>query len=413
MAEARPKVIVVQYGARRQYAVPAALARADMLEALYTDSCAGRGLGRFAPLLAKLPGGGRFANLANRVPPLEVLARTRTFGMWSVRHDLWANHRPTMEARAHARHEAQLLAGESMIRAGFGDATHVYSMFGEGQRFLTVARDRGLKVLTDVNVAMSAEAIMVDEQKRFADWEPPALFWGQTLPGFRPTAAMLEATHLFLCPSEFVQDDLVVNFGVARERTRLFPYAVNPRWFDLDQQPEPGRILFAGTADLRKGTHYYAMAADILRARGRTYEFVVAGHASDTFRSHPVTRHLTFLGRLPRAAMPDEFARADVLVLPSLAEGSAGVTYEALGAGIPLVTTRAAGSVARDGIEGRIVPERDPEALADAIEAIVEDRSMRGRMAIAARERARAFTWERFGERLIDAVTDAGIAKDA
>ena len=50
-----------------------------------------------------------------------------------------------------------------------------------------------------------------------------------------------------------------------------------------------------------------------------------------------------------------------MFVLPSLAEGSAEVTYEAIAAGVPVVTTRAAGSVVRDGIEGRIVPERDPD----------------------------------------------------
>jgi glycosyltransferase involved in cell wall biosynthesis len=104
---------------------------------------------------------------------------------------------------------------------------------------------------------------------------------------------------------------------------------------------------------------------------------------------------------VPRDRIHEEFQQADVFVLPSLAEGSAEVTYEALAAGVPLVVTAAAGSVARDGIEGRIVPECDPAALADAIEQIVEDRAVRNRMAGAARERAREFTWEKYGERLV------------
>ena len=60
----------------------------------------------------------------------------------------------------------------------------------------------------------------------------------------------------------------------------------------------------------------------------------------------------------------------------------------------------------RDGIEGRIVPERDPVALADAIAQIVEDRGQRARMSLAARQRARDYTWERYGERLVDTLTD-------
>jgi glycosyltransferase involved in cell wall biosynthesis len=107
---------------------------------------------------------------------------------------------------------------------------------------------------------------------------------------------------------------------------------------------------------------------------------------------------------VPRERIHEEFAAADVFVLPSLAEGSAEVTYEALAAGVPVVTTVAAGSVVRDGVEGRIVPERDPEALADAIARIVEDRDRRARMSVAARERARDYTWERYGERLVGAL---------
>jgi glycosyltransferase involved in cell wall biosynthesis len=118
----------------------------------------------------------------------------------------------------------------------------------------------------------------------------------------------------------------------------------------------------------------------------------------------PLCRNLVFLGRVPRERIHEEFAAADVFVLPSLAEGSAEATYEALAAGVPVVTTPAAGSVVRNGIEGRLVAERDPFALADAIAEIVEDRDKRDRMSVAARERARDYTWERYGERLVGAL---------
>ena len=49
-------------------------------------------------------------------------------------------------------------------------------------------------------------------------------------------------------------------------------------------------------------------------------------------------------------------AAADVFVFPSLFEGSAVVTYEALACGLPSVVTPSAGSVVRDGAEGFLVP---------------------------------------------------------
>jgi len=63
-----------------------------------------------------------------------------------------------------------------------------------------------------------------------------------------------------------------------------------------------------------------------------------------------ICRSLSFLGRVPRDRIHEEFQTADLFVLPTLAEGSAEVTYEALAAGLPVITTKSAGSVVRDGI---------------------------------------------------------------
>jgi glycosyltransferase involved in cell wall biosynthesis len=57
--------------------------------------------------------------------------------------------------------------------------------------------------------------------------------------------------------------------------------------------------------------------------------------------------------------------------------------------------------VVRDGVEGFIIPEKDPEALANRIEELVENRDLRDRMAIAARERAKNYTWDKYAERLL------------
>src|SRR5262249_8505924 len=165
-----------------------------------------------------------------------------------------------------------------------------------------------------------------------------------------------------------------------------------------------GRILFAGTADLRKGIHYLAMAAEKLLEHGLHYEFRVAGDVERSVANQRQCRYLTFLGRVPRAEMSREFASADLFVLPALAEGSAEATYEALACGVPVVTTREAGSIGRDGIEGRIIPSLNAEALANAIAEIVDDRQKRERLSRAARERARDYTWARYGQRLLEAL---------
>ncbi len=122
-------------------------------------------------------------------------------------------------------------------------------------------------------------------------------------------------------------------------------------------------------------------------------------------REHPECKGLTFLGRVPRWEIAAEFSSADVYALPSLAEGSAVSTYQALALGIPVVTTQAAGSVVRDGVDGYIVPERDAESLAEAIARIAEDRARREEFSANARRRVADYTWARYSERLIETLT--------
>ncbi len=112
------------------------------------------------------------------------------------------------------------------------------------------------------------------------------------------------------------------------------------------------------------------------------------------------------LGRVSHSEMPALMAAADVFVFPSLFEGSAVVTYEALACGLPSVVTPNAGSVVRDGIDGFVVGPRDVEALAATMERLGNDRELRARMASAARARALTFDWPRYHASLIAVVKE-------
>jgi len=402
-ADGAPRFIVAQIGARRGYAVPDILDQAGLLERFYTDVCGDIGWGRQIARARCVPGlRSRLSRLAGRRLPGAIRGRTRTFA-WPTCHHAWRAGRTRSDAAAAFREHLRFgdALGRAMTRAGYGSATHIYSMLGECASFLAEGHRRGLKVVSDVYILLSAEGLLAQERRDFPDWEPDVPDFAAIRRQVMGESVLLSRSDHFICPSRVVQDDLVTNFGIARERTSLVPYGVHPRWLSVEVQPARGRVLFVGEANLRKGIHYLAMAAERLRRQGEGREFRVAGHVTPRTAEQPVCRNLLFLGRLPRDRIHEEFAAADVFVLPSLAEGSAGVTYEALAAGVPVVTTPAAGSVVRDGIEGRVVPERDPVALADAIAEIVEDRDRRARMSVAARERARDYTWERYGERLV------------
>ena len=401
------RFIVAQIGARHGYAVPAILERAGLLQCFYTEICGNAGAGRHIARARLVPGlRPRLSRLAARRLPDEVRSKTRTFLWPTIRHAWWSTRSAgTPAARFHDHLRFTDALGQAMACAGYGSATHLYSMLGECAPFLVEGHRRGLKLVSEVYTPLSLERIVAEEQSAFPDWEPDAPDFAAIRRHANHEEVLLSRSDHFICPSQHVQDDLVTNFGVSRARTSLVPYGVAAHWLELDSRPVPRRVLFAGAANLGKGIHYLAMAAERLSAGGHRYDFRVAGDVASRIAAQPVCRHLRFLGRIPRDRVHEEFAAADVLVLPSLAEGSAGVTYEALAAAVPVVTTRAAGPVVGDGVEGRIVPERDPRALADAIAEIVEDRAKRARMSAAARQRARDYTWERYGERLLAALT--------
>jgi glycosyltransferase involved in cell wall biosynthesis len=120
--------------------------------------------------------------------------------------------------------------------------------------------------------------------------------------------------------------------------------------------------------------------------------------------SHPAFHGPTYVGQVPRSRVMDEFRRADLFVLPSLCDSFALVHLEAMACGVPVITTPNCGSVVRDGVDGFIVPIRDAAAIADKVELLLTDRGLRARMGRSARERAKEFTWARYGERLIGAL---------
>ena len=149
--------------------------------------------------------------------------------------------------------------------------------------------------------------------------------------------------------------------------------------------------------------------------RGKGYEFRVAGSVTDKVRRHPRAAGLNFLGRLPRERMLEEFLRADVFVLPTLAEGCASVVHEAVTAGCPVITTPAAGTLIGDMRGdmrgGLLTPERQPEALAAALERVVDDRECRRHLAASCEDLAAELTEESWCRRLLAALDDDAPAR--
>jgi glycosyltransferase involved in cell wall biosynthesis len=172
-----------------------------------------------------------------------------------------------------------------------------------------------------------------------------------------------------------------------------------------------GFLLYVGRLAPIKGVAYLLRALPRVLASRPGLGLVVVGCGSDEARLRAEAERLglrdrvRFAGRLPHAEVVRHLRACRVAVVPSVtqaggrAEGMPAVVAEALAAGARLVATATGGipDVVRDGENGWLCRERDPEQLAAKIALALADRSPE--RARRARESALALDWERVADR--------------
>jgi len=203
-----------------------------------------------------------------------------------------------------------------------------------------------------------------------------------------------------LAVSNALRDDMIA-LGLPAEKIRVHHTGI-----DLDRfRPEAGErresplIVCVGHLIPRKGQEV-ALAA-LEQIPGAT--LLLVGDGPDRAKLERIVRQrglshrVRFLGARPHAELPALLASADVMLLPTNAEGLANVWVESLACGTPVVTCDVGG--ARDVVDrpeaGRLVP-RDPGAVAAAVREILADPPDRQRV----RQVAERFSWDRNGAEL-------------
>ena len=118
----------------------------------------------------------------------------------------------------------------------------------------------------------------------------------------------------------------------------------------------------------------------------------------------PYMGKATFLGHISRQDVLEQYAWADVLVMPSVSEGSATVTYEALASGLPLIVTWNSGAWVKEGYNGFVIPVRDSQALAERLQQLCQNPNLVHEMSRAAAASATHFSWAAYERRLLKVV---------
>lgn len=278
-----------------------------------------------------------------------------------------------------------------------GDLFHVWG--GHGLRSLQRAKSMGM--ITVVQWASSHPTWRAKLlQEEYARW---GLHLHLLRAGLSRALNEMKRADYILIPSKYAQETfekysfppnklIRISFGV--DIVRFRPAELSPS--------RPFTVLFVGTVTVAKGV------LDLLEAwqhlGWQDAELWIAGRISaeilPLLKKYMQVPRLHFLGH--RSNVETIYQQAHIFAFPTVDEGSALVTYEALACGLPVITTPNAGSIVRDGVEGLIVPIRDVDALAAALERLRADERLRREMGRAARARAERYTWERYENALAE-----------
>jgi phosphatidyl-myo-inositol dimannoside synthase len=215
-------------------------------------------------------------------------------------------------------------------------------------------------------------------------WEP--------LGGLR-RRALLHA-NLVLAPSRDTADHVASEQGVARERIRVLPWALDPQFEALISPgshpvlpadfPSGRVILTVGrwlAAERYKGMDTLITALPRLLTQRPELQLVLAGSGDDRAwleelaEQSGVNRHVHFLSGLNYSELAACYSACEIFALPSHGEGFGMVYLEAMACGKPVIGGLHGGApeVIQDGISGYLVPHGDPMQLATSIEALLAD----------------------------------------
>lgn len=224
----------------------------------------------------------------------------------------------------------------------------------------------------------------------------------------------------------------VIPCGVNLELFR--PIARGQARYTLGIPDERRLLLFVGRLDPVKGLNVLLEAMCILTRRihpchARDLSLAVIGGdreshlealkndltcLDEVYHELGLDDLIVFIGSQQQEMLPYYYAAAEVCVMPSLYESFGMVALEAMACGTPVIASRVGGLTytVRDGETGFLVPEKNPEALADKLELVLGSDCLRHRLSHRAIQVAHNYGWDIVADDIIDMYGELGIIRE-
>jgi D-inositol-3-phosphate glycosyltransferase len=188
-------------------------------------------------------------------------------------------------------------------------------------------------------------------------------------------------------------------------------------------------LLFVGRIEPLKGIDTLLEAIAILRARQVYMCLAVVGgeptenpevisaemaRLQDIRQQHGLNDLVAFLGKRAQDTLPYYYSAAEAVVVPSHYESFGMVALEAMACGTPVVASEVGGLafLVQNGVTGYTFPVDDAQALADRLQALLQDQELRQRLGAQAASFARQYSWVEIAARMIKVYQDLLPEKD-
>lgn len=402
-------VTVAQLGARRRYAVPRIFYEAGVLSTLFTDFS-----------IQGVPRVLRTGMAAPAAPPIwkRFVARdpglpahmVKAFNPFGLRYAWKLKRARSQEAMLLAYLWAGRRLCNLVIREGLPQQGIVYGYNSAAREILMEAKNMDVITILDQTIAPKflETGIIQETRRQFPGWDDGEV------PASARAYAEREADEwqladIILCGSAFVRDALLAR-GISGAKCRIVPTGgvsqarVKPLPIIPYDGKRPLRVLFVGSVSLRKGIHVLCKAFEGIPDAAAQCRVVGALHVNHERLYKAAPSAIEFVGLVPHSNIEKHYQWADVFCLPSLCEGSAMVTYEALAYGLPLIVTPNTGAIIRHNQEGLIIRPQNPEDLREAVLTLAENPDILEAMAHNTRSCAAEISFSAYARRLIDAV---------